>query len=156
MKCVPPRLDRALRKLKYVMLAAIIGLPLGLHYQPFNSETSPFAALFNLGGGLAALILLGLTLLASLFVYRPFCRYVCPTGALLGLMARLSRLRVFVSNCTGCQLACRKCEIGALTCPTKDAGTQFSIDKSECVMCGECRRHCPQGLRFRLKNGLKF
>ncbi len=147
---VPLIWDRWLRKLKYVMLVLVIALPLFWHYKPFNSETSPFAALFNLGGGTIALAILAVTLVSSLFIYRPFCRYVCPTGALLGLAAYLSRVKFLTSHCTACQRASTQCEIGAFHCPAKD-GTEdcLSVDKGECIMCGECRSNCPQGVAIK-------
>ena len=147
---VPSGLDKWLRKLKYIMLVLIIVLPVFFHYKPFNPDTSPFAALFNLGGGTVAIALLGIILVSSIFIYRPFCRYACPTGALLGIVAYLNRNRFFTENCTCCQLACKNCEIGAFQCPTKDGERQFSVDKSECIMCGECRGNCPKGISFNL------
>ena len=147
---VAPTWDRWLRKLKYVILLLVIALPLFLHYKPFNSDTSPFAAMFNLGGGTIALGLLTVTLFSSLFIYRPFCRYVCPTGALLGLASYLSRIQFLTSNCTTCQRACKQCEIGALHCPTKGENNEcFSVDKGECIMCGECRSNCPQSIAIK-------
>jgi NosR/NirI family nitrous oxide reductase transcriptional regulator len=59
---IPAKLDKVLRRLKYVTLVLIIVLPLLFHYKPFNPEISPFAALFNLGGGTIAIVLLATVL----------------------------------------------------------------------------------------------
>jgi len=147
---VPPTLDKWFRKLKYVLLLLVIVLPWGFDYKPFNAGTSPFAALFNLSGGILAIVLLGIILFTSLFVFRPYCRYLCPTGALLGIVSYLNRVKFLSKECTFCQLACKQCEIGALTCPTKQADKCFSVDKGECMMCGECRGNCPKGVSIKL------
>ena len=143
---MPPKLDKALRKLKYALLLLVIVLPLAFHIKPFNADTSPFAVIFNLDGSNIAISLLALTLLCSLFVYRPFCRYICPTGALLGLVSYMNRMRFISQDCTFCQLASGKCEIGALQCPAKGGDAGISVDKGECMMCGECRGNCPAGV----------
>lgn len=147
---VPAKVDTYLRKLKYVMLVLIVVLPLFFHYKPFNPNIAPFAALFNLGGGTIAVGLLGITLTASIFIYRPFCRYICPVGALLAIMSYLNWTKFRVTDCTHCQLACKQCEMGALRCPTKSGEHNFSIDKGECIMCGECRENCPKMLSINL------
>lgn len=148
---LPPRLDRALRMCKYVALAAILLLPLLFGYQPFSGDTSPFAVIFNLDGGVLAIIFLALILLASLFIYRPYCRYVCPTGALLGLASLLNRVTFQPPvGCAGCQRAEKTCDIGALSISRAAEQPTLAVNKSECLMCGECRQHCPQGLTIRL------
>lgn len=147
---VPPVLDKWLRKLKYLLLLLVILLPWGIEYQPFNPDTSPFAALFNLDGGMLAIVLLGIILFASLFIYRPFCRYACPTGALLAIIAYANRMKFLSKGCTLCQSACKKCEIGALQCPTTLENTCVTVDKGECILCGECRGNCPEGITIRV------
>ena len=147
---VPPTLDNVLRKLKYVILALIILLPLVFHYKPFNSDTSAFAVIFNLDGSYIAIALLATILFASLFIYRPYCRYVCPTGAMLALVSYVNRVK-FRSrdDCTFCEKAAKKCGIGAMQAPKKTEDQCFSVDKGECIMCGECRNNCPKGLSIR-------
>lgn len=147
---VPPRLDRMLRKLKYVLLLLVMLLPAIFHYALFTSDTAPFAALFNLGGGTLAVVFLGIILAASLFIYRPFCRYICPTGALLGMVSYLNRVKFSSKGCTLCGMASKTCDIGALRFPGKDQDASFSVDKGECIMCGECRTNCPKGITIHL------
>lgn len=58
---------------------ALTAIVLALIYRnPGISSYEIFGALFDLEGSIAQLILLGLVLLASLFVLRPWCRYLCP------------------------------------------------------------------------------
>ncbi len=83
-------------------------------------------------------ILIG-TLIACLFVYRFFCRVLCPLGAIYGLFNRISiyRLRWDDDACTKCGACAKVCKMGVD--PSKDAGS------AECIRCGDCVRACPKG-----------
>ena len=84
--------------------------------------------------------LIGAVFLAALFlnfwVPRFYCRFVCPLGALLGLLSRFAIWRIGrkEEGCTGCGLCERNCE-GACE-PTQ------RIRISECVMCLNCLDEC--------------
>jgi polyferredoxin len=85
-----------------------------------------------LTAGTAAFIVL---LAVSAFLYRPFCRLVCPYGALLSLDAGKSIFRLRrTAACTGC----KKCEEA---CPTDEAKRDDA--KAECYLCGRCTDVCP-------------
>ena len=106
-----PRGDRAsgpLRKLKYVVLALTLVLPLFFALTPFfckylcpaGTLAGVFLALADaavrplLGGIFAwkAAVLVSL-IAVSLLIWRPFCKYLCPLGALYGLFNRFSLYR---------------------------------------------------------------
>lgn len=74
-------------------------------------------------------------LLLSMTLYRPFCRMVCPFGALLSLAALKSRFRLHRTN--SC-IECKKCESA---CPTDEA--KRDDGKAECYLCGRCTDICP-------------
>ena len=79
--------------------------------------------------------------LACIFCYRSFCRFLCPLGALYGLMARLALLGVKVdrSRCTDCGACLRVCPMDIR-----------SVGDSECVHCGKCIDVCRfQAISFR-------
>ena len=100
-------------------------------------------ALRAMTGGLFwwKLTLLAVILTACVFVYRAFCRFLCPLGALYGLMSRLALLGVKVdaARCTGCG-AC------VAVCPTDIR----RVGDSECVQCGGCIAVCPtKAITFR-------
>jgi polyferredoxin len=145
---VPKKLDKALRLVKYVVLAALVVSPLVFHYKIFNPDTQAFKAFFNLGGPLSAVVLMGAIAVSSLFIYGPFCRYLCPVGALLGLVSLVSlkKPRLCGEGCIGCGLSQKACQMGSFVCPPKDQfqPRRVRVDTTECIMCGECRNVCPK------------
>ena len=148
--------DRYLRLIKYAVLAIlVILLPLIDSLVPyFCKYLCPSGTLFGAvpltlsNAGLRAQIgplfwwkigVLIAILLLSLLLSRPFCRYLCPLGAIYGLMNRIALLglRSEPDKC----VHCGKCEP---VCPMGiDPKTQF--DSSECIRCGRCSRACPTG-----------
>ncbi len=88
-------------------------------------------------------VFLGLTV-TSAFFYRPFCRFLCPYGALLSIAAGWSRFKLRRNEeCT----ECGKCE---RVCPTNEAGDADS--KQECYLCNRCKDACPtSGIRYTLR-----
>ncbi len=84
------------------------------------------------------LILIGVLAL-GLIKYRFWCRYLCPLGALLGLVARLGAFRIKQSEgCTGCHLCTFNCQGAA---EPEKAGLWRP---SECLVCGNCTASCPE------------
>ena len=83
--------------------------------------------------------LLALTLLFSVLIYRPFCKYVCPLGAFYALFNRWSLVRLAVDRerCTACG-ACER------ACPMQ-VDILKNINSAECIRCGRCASVCPQG-----------
>jgi NAD-dependent dihydropyrimidine dehydrogenase PreA subunit len=77
-------------------------------------------ALFRGGGSINMLILGGCFLVAGLFVGRPYCRYLCPYGAILALLSRLSKWHVKIppEDCLQCRLCEEVCPYGAIREPT--------------------------------------
>jgi polyferredoxin len=81
------------------------------------------------------------TILASIFVYRPFCRIACPYGAILSLASFKSAFKIRRND--RC-IDCGKCE---KVCPTGEAGRNDG--KAECYMCNRCVEVCPvDGLEY--------
>ena len=85
------------------------------------------------------LFILIITVLSSIILYRPFCRYVCPLGAIYGIFNKISfmRLRVDESKCTKCGACQRCCKL--------DIPVWKNPDSMDCIRCGECRAACPEG-----------
>ena len=70
---------------------------------------------------------------------RPFCRMLCPLGAMYGLLApmALTGFRLDRERCTDCGLCDRACPV--------DLDVRREIGGPECIACGDCIRQCPQG-----------
>ena len=71
----------------------------------------------------------------SIFVYRPWCRYLCPFGAFSSLCGRISKIKYHrTEDCTDCGL-CEK------ICPTQEASA--GSKRNECYFCNRCIEICP-------------
>lgn len=152
------RVTRVLSWLKYVILAVFVvyiplylGIARGMPVPAFCKYICPAGTLEGgipliagstelqaLAGGLFSwkVFLLGLICISAMVLYRSFCRFLCPLGAIYSLFAKISLLgiRVDESRCTGCQACVRHCKMDV-----KKPGDR------ECIQCGECREVCQQG-----------
>lgn len=77
-----------------------------------------------------------LLLVIGIVFYRPFCRLICPYGALLSLAAGTS---LFALQRTASCIECKTCE---QVCPVDEA--KRGDRKAECYLCGRCTEACPQ------------
>ncbi len=140
---IPERLDAVLRYSRYLVLAwvvyvtAISGILIFANYDPYF-------ALFNFWTGevaWSALAILGVTLLGALFVERPWCKYACPYGAVLGLsnLFRIFKIRRVASTCKA-DGAC------SIMCPMNIKVDQVDVvHDHQCISCLECTSEaiCP-------------
>ena len=84
----------------------------------------------------AAAVVFAVILVLSLFVYRPFCTFLCPYGLVFSMASRFGR---FGLKRTEDCIDCGKCE---RVCPTVEAGRDGR--KAECYLCGRCIEVCPK------------
>ncbi len=153
--------DNQLRKLKYVVLAVlVVALPMlltneaGVGSPWFCKLVCPSG---TLGGGVPLiavneqlrgmigwlfswkmLVLVAIVVLSAI-IYRPFCKYLCPLGAIYSFFNKVSFYRMGIDpekcvNCGACERAC-KMNVPVL----KDQ------NHPECIRCGDCKRACPKG-----------
>ena len=151
--------DRLLRKLKYlILLVFVILLPMFLvdimgQGAPYFCKLICPAGTLEGGIPLALLnksmrnalgwlyawknVLLLVTVILSMIIYRPFCKYICPLGAVYSVFNPISvfRYRVDKEKCTDCGACAKACKMQAD--PAKNA------NHPECIRCGACKKACP-------------
>ena len=115
---------------KYICPAGMLEGSMGLLSNEANS--SLFAMLGPLFTWKFALFV-GM-MVAAVFIYRFFCRFVCPLGALYGLFNKVSvfGIKVEKSKCIDCGLCVNKCKMDV-----------HHVGDHECINCGECMSVCP-------------
>ncbi len=162
---VPKKLDRFLRYLKYAVLLILVFL-LPFFWRSELGVGEPFFCKYlcpvgTLEGGVPLVLLqeqlksaagflfrwkfalMALVLLSSVYIHRPFCKYLCPLGAFYALFQKVSvlRLKLDEEKCVSCGKCEKICPMGVTV--TRDPNS------AECIRCGACVRACPAGaLRF--------
>ena len=117
---VPPWLERGLRLLAYAYLgAAVLFAATGSAF--IICQYDPFVGFFRLSGSLWMLLFGGAMLLIGLFIGRPYCRFLCPYGVILGWLSSASRWRVTITpeRCVHCRLCEEACPFGAIRTPAE-------------------------------------
>ncbi len=151
--------DRLLRKLKYIILLIFVILMPMVLVDVLGQGAPYFCKLIcpagTLEGGMPLVLLnqsmqnaLGLlyawknllllvTILLSILIYRPFCKYICPLGAVYSVFNPISvfRYRVDQEACINCGVCAKVCKMQVN--PAKNA------NHPECIRCGVCRNSCP-------------
>lgn len=153
--------DKLLRKLKYVILLVfVILMPLFL-VDVLGQGAPYFCKLLcpvgTLEGGIPLVllnksmhsalgwlyvwknVLLAVTVILSIAIYRPFCKYICPLGAIYSVFNPISvfKYRVDTEKCTRCGTCARACKMQVD--PVRNA------NHLECIRCGQCKKVCPAG-----------
>lgn len=150
--------DRLLRKLKYVVLLLFVillpmflvdvlgqgapyfcklicpvgtlegGIPLVLLNQSMHSALGWLYAWKN--------VLLLLTVFLSILIYRPFCKYICPLGAVYSVFNPISvfRYRVDREKCVDCGACAKACKM--------QVNPAENPNHPECIRCGQCKKAC--------------
>jgi transcriptional regulator of nitric oxide reductase len=133
----PAFVDRPLRALKYVVLAGLVGIAVlmpawldaAVEVEPFKTAVTTFFVREWYYVAYAV----GLLLL-SMVLFKGFCRYLCPLGALLavgGLVRRRDWIERRAECGSPCQLCKVKCRYGAIA-------KSGAVDYSECFGCLDC------------------
>lgn len=143
----PRWLDICLRVVKYLLLAFFIysvafAMSLEAMREFINSDYHKIADIrlldfFLYISPLASAVIMVLAGL-SVVMRNPFCRYLCPYGALLGLVAALSPVRVTrdAGRCVSCGACSQVCPSGI------DVMHKPSVASVECIGCWRCVSHC--------------
>ena len=141
---VPVALERRASYIKYGILFAAIGYYLATREIGFYRYIEPFW-MFTREGTPVLWAMLGVLLVASVFVRNLYCRFLCPLGAALGLLSTLTVFKIKRwSECSQCALCEKTCEWGAIR--------KRKIILTECVRCDDCeilyddKKRCPHWL----------
>ena len=152
--------DKLLRKLKYVIfLVFVILLPLFL--TDLMGQGAPYFCKLicpagTLEGGLPLVLLnkamrgaigwlyiwkntiLIATIVLSILIYRPFCKYICPLGAFYSIFNKVSlfHYRIDGDKCVHCGKCAKVCQMNVDPVKTPNS--------PECIRCGRCRQACPK------------
>ena len=90
----------------------------------------PFVGIFRLGGDWLMIAFGALFLLTGIVVGRPFCRFLCPYGALMGLFSRFAffRTKITRQTCINCDLCHDSCPVDAIRPPYANQVKEKRID----------------------------
>ncbi len=142
---------RRLSLLKYMILIVfVIGIPLILAVPGFCKYICPagtleggiFLVAMNeklqaLIGGLFSwkMAVLAVVIISAVFIFRSFCRFICPLGAFYALFHKVSMvgMKLDEEKCNGCNACVAHCKMDV-----KRVGDR------ECIQCGECIDKCSQ------------
>lgn len=144
---VPRWIDLPLRSLKYLLLSFFLYAVTMMSAAAIaDFVASPYGLVvdvrmlnfFRFIGATTAWVVIGLVL-ASMVVQNFWCRYLCPYGALMGLISIFSPARI-----TRNQSACIDCAKCAKACPsTLPVDQLVQVRSAECMSCLECVAVCP-------------
>ena len=155
------KVDKLLRKLKYVIFAVFVIL-LPMFLVDIMGQGAPYFCKLicpagTLEGGIPLALLnksmrsalgalyvwknaiLVVTIILSIIIYRPFCKYICPLGAFYSVFNKVSffKYRVSKEKCVGCGKCAKVCRM--------QVDPVVNANSLECIRCGRCKQACPTG-----------
>lgn len=75
--------------------------------------------------------------LSSIFIYRPFCKYICPLGAFYSFFNKVSFYKYKVNDkCINCNICSNVCKM--------NINPSINPNSLECIRCSECVKSCPK------------
>jgi polyferredoxin len=130
--------DRRLKRVKYAVLAVIVVLAAipGSSLVDSTIEIEPFKTAITLGFVRSwPFVLWAVGMLAlSAFVYKGYCRYICPLGATVAILGKL-RLQRWIPRRAECGSPCQTCRH---RCAYQAIEPSGAIDYNECFQCMDC------------------
>lgn len=115
---------------KYICPAGTVEGAVGLLSNPSNADKYSMLGILFTRKFLILLLLTGV----CVFVYRAFCRFLCPLGAIYGLFAKVAMIgvKVDMTKCTDCGRCVNRCKMDI-----------HHVGDHECIHCGDCIDICP-------------
>lgn len=147
-------ISQKLQKTKYIFLILTITLPLLFYF--INGYASPYFCQFicpagTVGAGWPLVLLqkglsdsigflfkwksviAAVLIFWSVFSFRPFCKYICPLGAIYSFFNKVAifGIKVDYTKCSNCQKCTKDCKMNPK-----------SVNSTECIRCGQCISQC--------------
>ncbi len=142
-RLIPAKVDRILRYSRYLVLGWVVYMTAASGTLIFSAY-DPYFALFNLWSSelaIGGVVILAVTLALSLVMERPWCKYACPYGAILGIsnLFRIFKIKRNESTCIACGACSKRCPMNIVV-ENKDV-----IRDHQCISCLECTSEavCP-------------
>jgi len=139
---LPFKVTNTIRVLIFIAFLPVVFTVGRSIYDYFN----PFE-FFHWKFGTVAVVSLAVTLVASVFVFRPFCYLACPIGLWTWVLEHFSLVKIRVDK-EGCDM-CEAC-LKLTNCPSVAPALEDKKSRPDCHACGQCITACPKNaLRFR-------
>ncbi|KAF5411839.1 MAG: hypothetical protein C5S47_02865 [Candidatus Methanogasteraceae archaeon] len=148
---LPFKISNGIR-ISLFVISLIMILATGYDLYTYQNILNPFE-LFNWQFEAVLVVLVGAVLVASVFVYRPFCYLVCPVGLLTWVLEQVSifSVRIDRGKCNDC----KKCILKS-PCPSIKAIVDGDTLRPDCFACGACIDACPRdALKFGIRKKAK-
>lgn len=154
---IPAVIDKPLRYLKYIVLIITILFAWknsGLWIAPYD----PWAAYGHITEGFDTLTgeyligtaILIIVLIGSMLYDRFFCKYLCPMGAVYGILSKISPSKIVRNEdkCVNCSICTQKCPMNI------DVAKADKVTSAECIGCQICLLSCPKNdaLQYKVAN----
>ena len=153
---LPKLIDYPLRGIKYLLLAffvyAILSMSvLTISYflnSPYNIMADIKMWYFFADISKLSLLIIGVLFLLSILIRNFWCRYLCPYGALLGILGFMSPLKIRRNT-----KSCIDCGLCSKACPSLiKVDKMLTVRSDECNTCLSCVDACPVAYTLELKN----
>jgi polyferredoxin len=132
-----PGTQKVFKTLRWVLFIVLM-VQLAITRENLFEHIDPFRVAFNITSRYPiGWILMGLLLLTSLFIYRPFCNGACPVGLVFGFIERIPMAKAIRKN-SDC-VECGKC---VAKCPSYAISENKDVKQDACIMCGNCLDIC--------------
>ncbi|MHC4182895.1 MAG: 4Fe-4S binding protein [Planctomycetota bacterium] len=133
---LPFRITNSVRTvifIAFITLVFTIGISIYDYFNPFHFLHWRFEVL--------AITVMIMTLVAAIFIFRPFCYLICPIGLFTWVLEHFSLLKVKVNkhNCKDCNLCIKKS-----SCPAVQSILDEKRSRPDCFACGRCMEVCPE------------
>lgn len=140
---ISSKIDKYLRFLRYGVLIWVLYIT-GVSGKIVFQDVDPYYALFNFWSGevtISGMIILVIIIILGLLIERPWCKYMCPYGAILGItnLFRIFKIRRKEDTC----ISCKSCD---KACPMDIKVSKNEVIKNhQCISCMKCtsQEACP-------------